>query len=279
MGYMILNKLQMKSIVTYLAMLFLLSCETQTPLDFSDGSLDGKINIRFMESFGNHNQKEAPKLYLDLKTDKHYPHTGYTLLAEMSVTKSSIDIDINGIKNWGSGGDAFSPAGWWTVLDIPNASYRLNIRDRTQQQTSQIVDSYILRIDENSISIEDKEQSFTRPFYNFYWRYPKKSFACKTESLLKDSLICKIFQDSLEKIIQIEQFDFPDQGVRPYPSSYIERNRYCLVRYFWYKNDADLEKAGDFLKNFTQDVLTNYEALNISLYSWNNVEYLSWMFD
>jgi len=55
-------------------------------------------------------------------------------------------------------------------------------------------------------------------------------------------------------------------------------NNYASL-FFKYENESEFEKAGDLLKNFTQTNISPYDGATISLISWNNKKYMSWMME
>jgi len=240
--------------------------------------LEGNITFKFMESYEKWEEKENPQIMLWLETEKVYPTGSYTLMVDMFIQGKTIDIHIDGIKNWGSGPEIIVPAGWMTFLKVPNGEYNLNFTSRSKFRDSNDYDSYTVLIDEKSILVKNKSQSFTSPEYSLYWRYPKNSFAYLCGTSLQDSCICDAFIDSLQQVIKIEPFTFPEQGVRPYPSFSSGYFHNSPAQFFKYIKEEDYSRAGDFLKHYSQEKLKNYKGFGISLTGWNNVNYLSWMY-
>ena len=147
--------------------LSLLSCNTfETNDDIMP--IEGKIYFKLWESYAEHDSQQPPKIELVLNTVKEYPHTGYSIIADLSIQGNSINISINGIRNTYAGGDTFAPAGWRKFLDIPSGKYKLTFTEFPLSPNHN--NSYTINIDENFIIIEGKEQNFTIPEFNKYCR-------------------------------------------------------------------------------------------------------------
>lgn len=263
-----------------------LSCNissTSDPLTTSNDTYDpieGKVFFHFREMFESSDEKEQPRITLILRTEKLYSHGGLEIASEMALEKNTINIKINGIKHQNVGTDAFTYARWKTFLDIPNGNYELTFsRNWNHPKRTACLDTCIVLVDEKSIRVKKTTQNFTDTDYDLYWRYPQNSFAYICGTLVQDSCMCTVFLDSLKKIIDIEQFIFPNEGIKPYPL-YSSGHYYDTpAQYFKYFDEQDYLKAGEFLKNYSKEVLKDYEGLSISLIGWNNVNYMSWVQD
>ena len=253
------------------------SCNILDPSEEEYLPVEGNICFKLWERYPSWDLKEPPKIQIRLQTEKQYPHTGFDIIATMITHGNTINIKIDGIKNWNAGGDAISSAYWETFLDLSNGTYYLSV---TNLHKMRAVDSYTIIVNENSIKIEKKNQRFTIPEYALYWRYPKNSFAYTCKTLKKDSLLCYNFIDSLKKTIKLEPIHFPDDGINPYFTQSLPGRHYHHKNlYFHYFNESDYLKARDFLIDYTQNVIPNYEWVSISLVSWDNVTYKSSMYD
>jgi len=264
----------------------ILSCDISstsdpsTPSNETYDSIEGKVFFHFKEMFEFSEKKEQPRITLILRTEKLYSHGGLEIAAKMALENNSINIKIDGIKHLNVGTDAFAYAGWKTFLDIPSGVYELNfLRNWDQPKRTGYLDTYTVLVDEKSVCVKKSIQNFTDTDYDLYWRYPPNSFAYICGTLVQDSCMCTVFLDSLKKIVNIEQFIFPSEGIKPYPLYSSGHYHDTAAQFFKYFDEQDYLKAGEFLKNYSKDVLKDYEGLSISLIGWNNVNYMSWVQD
>lgn len=227
--------------------------------------IEGKIYFKFWEDYENYHEQEVPKIKITLQTEMQYSHSGHDIIASSTIHGNTINIVIYGIEELDGGYEAISSAYWSDFLDLKPGKYKLMFtKHRTKINRN---NSYIISIDDDIIEIKSSKQNFTEPEYQKYLRYPENSFEYICHNQLENSHICDCFIDSLKKILPIGNLKFPDEGVIPY--------RTASARYYKYQNDDDFFKIGEFLKNYSRDIISEHEGLSIILISWNNLYYNS----
>ena len=144
------------------------------------------------------------------------------------------------------------------------------------------IDRYLVNITKEIIEIKSINSSFSLLTQDRakIFRYPENTFAYECEMSLNETNIFNEFLKILSDNLSITEFNFNGDGYKPYGQNYIENNRQSLNKYFHYENELEFERAGELLKNFVLSKnLNKNTSAYISLTSWNNKKYLSWMMD
>jgi len=250
-----------------------LSCRI---FDSSEGRLkpiESNIIFSVQEGYQDHNSISEPSIMLSMATEKIYGCCNYTIMSEVSVEGKVISIGLSGIYAPEICLTALGPATSLSFLDISNGEYSLCFSYRG------IADRYVLTVTDSSIEITKDVSQFTNPKFKLFWRYPPNSLAYLCGTTTETSWICEDFLDTLLSEIDLEEFQFPDSGEIPYPRSSMGHYYDMPAKYFFYDRDEDFDKAGEILKSYTQDVIIEYSDVGISLISWKNKRFLSWLFD
>jgi hypothetical protein len=209
-----------------------------------------------------------------MRTEKAYPYLGYQIKTEMTQAGGQVDLKIMGIKPCeGYCAAALGPATYTRGLDLPEGSYTLNF------YYQYAVDRYHLVVKADSLQVVSTVPSFTQPEFSVFWRYPEKSFAYFCGTMTDTSWICDDFLSRLLQEVNLEKFTFPDYGEIPYPPSGDGNYYNAPARYFRYQSEVDFDRAGEILRNYSEDVISNYEGVSLWLLNWRNKYYMSWLFE
>jgi hypothetical protein len=144
------------------------------------------------------------------------------------------------------------------------------------------IDGYLVNVTKEFIAIKPLNNSFSLLTQNRakIFRYPENTFSYECEISLNETNIFNEFLNILIDNLSITEFNFNGDGYIPYGQNYTENNRQSLNKYFHYENELQFERAGELLKNFVLSKnLNKNSSAYISLTSWNNKKYLSWMMD
>ena len=261
-----------------LSLLVFLSCNTfdssgKEPRPKELRPIEGKIIISIHEGYQDHDSISEPSIMLSMATEKIYPYFNWSIPSKITVGSNKISIDLLGIHVPELGLPAIGPAKFTSFLDISEGEYLLYFYYRG------VIDRYVLTITDSSIEITEYVSQFTKPKFKLFWRYPPNSFVYLCGTTTETSWICEDFLDTLLSEIDLEEFQFPDFGEIPYPRSSDGHYYDMPAKYFFYKKDDDFDKAGEILKSYTQNVIAQYSGIGISLISWDNKKYFSWLFN
>ena len=230
--------------------------------------IEGNIVFSIQEIYKNYDSISEPSIILAMSTEKIYPCCNYTLLSEVLVRDNKISVNLSGISIPEIGLTALGPASSSSFLDISPDEYLLDF------SYIDLEDKYVVTVTDSSIKIREIESQFTNPRFKLYWRYPPNSFVYLCGTTIETSWMCDDFLDTLLREIDIEEFKFENSGEIPYPL--MSKGHYydMPAKYFYYDKDEDFDKAGEILKEYTKNNITQNSLIN-----WNNKQYLSWLFD
>ena len=265
-----------KTLGLFLFIIFLFASLSCGIFDSSEKELkpiEGNIIFSVQEGYTNYDSISEPSIMLLMVTEKTYPCCNWSIISDIAVQSNKISIDFLGIYVPEICLTAFGPAQSTSFLDISEGEYSLYFSYRG------ITDRYFLTVTDSFIKITEDVSQFTKPKFKLFWRYPPHSFVYLCGTSTETSWICEDFLDTLLSEINLEEFQFPDSGEIPYPRSSMGHYYDMPAKYFFYKKDEDFDKAGEILKSYTQSVIAQYPGVGISLTSWKNNEYLSWLFD
>jgi len=65
----------------------------------------------------------------------------------------------------------------------------------------------------------------------------------------------------------------------PYPERIAGHYHDTPARYFRYGSEADFDRAGELLEEFTRTVISGQQGVTIWMVNWRNRAFRSWMFD
>lgn len=266
----------MKTIITAIfVFIVLMSFNCSNITDETERDLlpiEGNIVFSIKEIYGNYNEITEPELFLSFSTEKVYPCCNYPIIFCLYLSAHHIVINFCGIEETEFCLCAIGPAYGGYFLDINNGKYDLCF------QYENIDDRYIITVSDTSIVISETESDYTKTGYNIYWRYPDNSFAYLCGTKTEDSWICEEFLSILKDSIDIREFQFPEEGKIPYPL-YSSGHYYDMpAKYFYYEKEEDFETAGEVLKVYSENVLSQYSGAGISLINWKNKKFYSWKF-
>jgi len=233
--------------------------------------INGKIQFSISESYEKYDVPSTPQIILSLKTEKIYGCMNYQIANTSTIKNGTVDVRISGVIIPEICLTALGPATAETRLDLPNGNYKLILH------SGNFSNSYNLSIADRSISIDQSTYSETQPLYRLYWRYPPNSFVYMCGTLLQDSTISTDFLDTLKSKIDLQEFVFPDSGKVPYPTASDGHYYDMPAKYFYYKSETDFDKIGNIMKDYKAKYLSNKTGYGISIVSWMNKSFYSWL--
>ncbi len=232
-----------------------------------------KIKMRLFESYSNYEVIEEPKIYLYLETENIFGCYNNEIKTMNYFNGSNITIEYDRITLIGNICEtAEGPAKTKMLFDVNQGNYVLQIKQKD------IIDKYRIEINNELISIELLDSRLSSLALNEYWRYPKNSFAYLCGTTNETKWICEEFNDSLKSNIELTEITFPDGGEICYPRSSEGHFFDMPAKYYKYKSEEDFTKLNELLKEYSKEVINNYQGVSISIINWKNEKFLSWFF-
>lgn len=256
---------------------FITSCEKLDNSDngdyaeyLSDNSISTDINFYPREIYENSNVVDTPSLKLYFKTATSYPCINYGISICSIFENNELILRFDSIIQSNICLTAIGPA--TAYIDLPSSAERLVLLNGNS------VDKYELDITEEKVIIHPLDNAFSYLKYSTILRYPENTFVYECNMDTSETKFYNDFLEILTDNLSIAEYNFPDEGEKPYAESYTEYNRKSLVKYFQYETEEEFNKAGELLNKFvSENNINKNTSIYINLTSWNNQKYLSWM--
>lgn len=233
-------------------------------------SVDSDINFTPIEE---HNSSEVapPTLKINFATTKQYPCINYHLLTTVTERQDELIVRFDEVNIGPICATAIGPA--TTSVSFPETTKYLVLINGKK------IDKYAVNITKEEINLISKETSFSKLGYDRTFRYPKDSFALLCGTNVNNTRLCNDFYDLLTENTDVSEFVFEGDDKIPYPDSTSGNWRNNPSVFFTYSSFEEFDKAGDLLRNFSKNNLTENDGVSIFMSSWNNKHFRSWMFN
>lgn len=243
----------------------------------SDGGvvdpLDSRIGFWIGETYPEYDYVGEPSLVLFMTTEKEYPCCNYSIANMVVRGTDMIVVELLGIHKPSMCLTAIGPATSRSKLSLTPGKYTLYFSH------DEGVDEFSVTLTDSSISVAGDTSRYTVPSKPLVWRYPPRSFAYLCGTRTEESWICSEFLDSLLVAGLYEEYHFPDSGYIPYPGSSAGHYYDMPAMYFRYENEVDFEEAGAILERYAKTTTYLHSGVGLSLISWRNKGYYSWMLE
>lgn len=254
----------MKKLILLIS-LFTLSCSKE-----DIGYIDADINFMPVEIYQNSGIPENPKLKLKLFTEKEdYPCINFILNTSQSVKDNELVIRFEEIIEPAICLTAIGPA--ISLIDLPEKITELTFIN------GDTVDRYSITINQEKITIELIEKSFTNSLYDTTFRYPENSFAYVSGTNTYNQYLYEEFLKILEENPNFTRFEFEGEGRVPYPL--ISSGHWVdhPSRFFKYSDNQNFENLEEILQDFSSENIEENSGASISIYGWDNTNFHSWL--
>ena len=258
-----------KSILLLLAGSLLFSCFGNRGIPEEAGD----ILFRVMESH-LYNEDQEPQIYLFLQTSEEYGCCNYKIENRISYNNNQINIEILGVS---LPGDicltAIGPATAQIPLNLGNGEYEFEIKN------GEITDTYNITVNTTAITLNGESSSSSQPVLRKFLRFPERSFAFLFGSLPEDSLLCERFIDTLNHVLDLNEYTFPQDGFVPYPDSSYGHYWDTPAIYYIYETESDYDHIETILRSFISDHMLNKSGIGISTCNWMGQWHRSWVIE
>lgn len=232
----------------------------------------GTLRFAVEESWPEPDSASDPVVSVRIETERQFPCINYGLETDDRLDGNRLTVRVEEVVRPSTCLTAIGPAQTGIVVDLTAGDYRFEL-DRAGAETP---DRYDLTVSDSLIALSPTDTSFTRPFFERFWRTPKRSLGlyCWTPAGARSH--CDAFVDTLESTLSPDPIFYPDSGGRIYPRRTSGHGFDLPPRYYVYPESSSFETARALLEAYTRDRLRGVRGVGISLISWRGERVQSW---
>ena len=240
--------------------------------DYSEYIIEDSIetDINFMpEEIYTTNQMQEPLLKLKLITSEVFPSISSEILTTEFIRGSELIIRLEEIIEPIISFTAIGPA--ITYIELPEDITEISFINGST------IDQYTIEINQQEISVRPIEENFTFSLYSKTFRIPENSFAYVCGTNTSNTYIYTDFLAILEQNPDFIEFQFVGQGRIPYPTAPNGHRVNHSSRYYEYSDFNEFENLANVLNDYSFQNIPVNSGASVSMYSWNNVKFHSWI--
>lgn len=254
-----------------------LGCSSNDESNFPDSEYSEYIiensiltDIDFMpEEIYTTNETQEPLLTLKLITSEIFPCINYGISTTEFINGSELIIRFEEIIQPELCFTAIGPA--ISYIELPENTTKITFIN------GNIIDKYSIEIIQQKISITLIENNFTTSLYNKTFRIPENSFAYVCGTNTNNTNIYTDFSAIIEQNPDFIEFEFEGEGRIPYPETTDGNWVNHPSKYYKYSNFEEFNNLASVLNDYSFENIEENSGVTISIYSWNNVKFYSWI--
>ncbi|PQV49623.1 hypothetical protein CLV33_103261 [Jejuia pallidilutea] len=240
--------------------------------DYAEFIIENSINseINFMvEEVYTTNEIEEPVLKLKLITSEIFPCINYGLSTTEFINGNELIIRFEQIIESELCFTALGPA--ISYIELPENTNRITFLNGS------VIDKYSTDINEQKISLTLIEKNFTTSLYDKTFRIPENSFAYICGTNTTNTNIYTDFSDIIEQNIDFIEFEFEGEGRIPYPETADGHWVNHPSKYYKYTDSVKFNSLATIMNEYSSKNIKENSGVTISIYSWNNIKFHSWI--
>ena len=254
----------------------LIACEKENDNNeyteyLSENSVSTEIDFFPVELYEHYYETDTPSLKIHFITSEIFPCINYHLASTQFIKENELIVRFDSIQKYTICLTAIGPAE--AYVDLPNGITSLVLIN------GQTIDRYQVSITDEIVEINPITESYTTLKYTKTFRYPVNTFAYICGTNLDNTHLYHDFLNILLDSTSVIEYKFNGDGRIPYPDSSSGHWSDNASKFFKYENVSEFDKVGELLKNFTHANISPNDGVGISLLSWDNRKYKSWMMD
>ncbi len=266
----------MKKLTLIILSIFIFSCNTNDEeaneteySEFITGNLI-ETQINFMtEEIYTKNETQEPVLKLKLISSEIFPCINYILSTTEFTKGNELIIRFNEIIEPEICLTALGPA--ISYIDLP-----LDI-NKVTLINGNTIDKYSIDINEQKISVTLIENNFTTSLYDKTFRIPENSFAYVCGTNTSNTNIYTDFSAIIGQNPDFTEFEFEGEGRIPYPDKTDGNWVNHPSKYYKYTDSLEFNNLANILNDYSLQNIEENSGVTISIYSWNNIKFYSWI--
>ncbi|OXA78563.1 hypothetical protein SAMN05444397_10957 [Flavobacterium aquidurense] len=227
------------------------------------------INFMPEEIFPGTDVSKPSVLKLKLITEEEFPCINYSISTTQFTKGNELVVRFDKITEPGGCFTAIGPA--ISYIDLPENTDKITFINGDK------IDQYSININAQKISITPIEKHFTTSLYNKTFRIPTNSFAYLCGTNKNNTQIYTDFYALIKQNPDFSEFTFEGEGRIPYPITTTGNWVNHPTRFFKYKDAQEFNKLATLLNNYSTKNIEKNSGVSLSIYSWNNIKFRSWM--
>ena len=266
----------MKKIVLLILSVIVFGCNTDDELTnkteyskfITGNSIDTEINF-MPEEIYSINEAQEPLLKLKLITSVNFPCINYGLSITEFSNGNEIIIRFDEIVKPRVCLTAIGPA--ISYIDLPEST------DKITFINGNVIDKYSVEINQEKISITLIENNFTSSMYDKTFRIPENSFAYVCGTNTNNTNIYTDFSAIIVQNPNFIEFEFEGEGRIPYPETTDGNWVNHPSKFYKYSDFVEFNNLANILNDYSSEYIEENSGVTISIYSWNNIKFYSWI--
>lgn len=234
----------------------------------TENSIETEINFMTEEIYTT-NDTQEPVLKLKLISSEIFPCVNYILSTTEFTKGNEIIIRFGEIIEPEICLTALGPA--ISYIDLPLNTNKVTFINGNR------IDKYSIDINEQKISVTLIENNFTTSLYGKTFRIPENSFAYLCGTNTNNTNIYTDFSAIIEQNPDFIEFEFEGEGRIPYPETTDGNWVNHPSKYYKYTDSVEFNSLADILNDYSSQSIEENSGVTISIYSWNNIKFHSWI--
>ena len=234
----------------------------------TENSIDSEINFMAEEVYTT-NETQEPVLKLKLITSKIFPCINYGLSTTEFINGNELIIRFEQIIESELCLTAPGPA--TSYIELPENTNKVTFLN------GNVIDKYSIDIIEQKISITIIENNFTTSLYDKTFRIPENSFAYVCGTNTNNTNIYTAYSAIIEQNPDFIEFEFKGEGRIPYPETTNGNWVNHPSKYYKYTDLVEFNNLAKILNKYSSENIEENSGATISIYSWNNIRFYSWI--
>lgn len=210
---------------------------------------------------------DTPALKLFCVTNSEYGSCDFEIMTTCFIKNKEFIIRFDSVYKSSNYICSRGPAD--AYIDMPTDITKLTLINGHQ------IDVYQIFISKEKITINSIIESYTNLLYGSTFRYPENTleFGCRTNE--KDTSIYSDFINLMVNEITINEYTFNGEGRIPYSCNLALNTDQFHCLFFKYNVEADFDKAGELLKEYTLENISQNDGNSLWLVGWNHKHFFS----
>lgn len=233
-----------------------------------ENSIYTEINFMAEEIYTT-NETQEPVLKLKLITSEIYPCINYGLSTTEFINGNELIVRFEQIIEPELCLTAFGPA--TAYIELPENTNKVTFLN------GGVIDKYFIDINDQKISITLIENNFTTSLHDKTFRFPENSFAYVCGTNTNNTNIYTDFSTIIEQNPSFTEFEFEGEGRIPYPETTNGNWVNHPPKYYKYSDSVEFNNLANIMNYYSSENIEENSGVTISIYSWNNIKFYSWI--
>jgi hypothetical protein len=233
-----------------------------------ENAIDSEINFMPEEIYIT-NEIQEPVLKLKLITSEIFPCINCGLSTTKFINGHELIVRFEKIIEPELCLTAFGPA--TSYVELPQNTNQVTFINGS------VIDKYSIDINEQKVSVTLIENNFTNSLYDKTFMIPENSFAYVCGTNTNNTNIYTDFSAIIEQNSGFIEFEFEGEGRIPYPETTDGNWVNHPSKYYKYTDSETFNNLANIMNAYSSQNIEENSGVTISIYSWNNIKFYSWI--